>query len=211
MFHRKRPPLPDSAPALLRMAASTSDPRLRFAMLDKARTLAPDDLSVRRALLMHGRAHLCPRDCADYSYIKCWLLHAFEHPEKHTEEQQQAMARELFDSPDLSACLEIAPDREKFLSDYLYDLCLNYARIFIAGESAHMPGIFGFTSQKKMPEYLARPAADVIRNIFLCPFLSAEEQTLLAGRFYRAYSLSVGGQVEPLDQALGEEICARLA
>ena len=51
--------------------------------------------------------------------------------------------------------------------------------------------------------FLAIPAYDVISNIFLSPFLNEEEQTLLAGAFYRAYHAHMDGRTEPLDEKLG--------
>ena len=213
MLFKKPAPMPDNAPALLEAARAEPDPVRRYQYLSRARELAPDSLAVRRALLMHGRLHEVLRKGIDYSGIKCWLLHAFEHPEKHGEEERRRMAREIFDSPDLLSCLELIPEDEKpaFISRYLSDLCADYARIFIAGESSHAPSIMGFAAKGKIPEYLARPAADVINNILKCDDLTPEERALLAGRFYAAYATTVGGQVQPLDALLPAETRETLA
>ena len=40
---------------------------------------------------------------------------------------------------------------------------------------------------------LARPMADVIRNILLCPFLSAEEQEMLSRVCYRVFYAALDG------------------
>ena len=80
--------------------------------------------------------------------------------------------------------------------------------MFIRNERSHVPALFGFVPPKRLVKFLSLPAADVIRNIFLCPFLSENEQTLLSGIFYRAFYQYVNGQTETLDHALGEEIRA---
>ena len=213
MFFKKSPPMPDNAPALLEIAQAEKDPKKRCAYLTRARELAPDDLAVRRALLMHGRLHEVLKNGIDYSGIKCWLLHAFEHPEKHGEEEKKRMAREIFDSPDLAACLALVKeeDTREFMRRYLFDLCLDYARIFIAGDHSHMPSIMGIAPKGKAPDYLARPAADVILNIFSCDCLSKQERALLSKQFYAAYALSVGGQVEPLAALLPQDARDKLA
>ena len=213
MFFKKSPPMPDNAPALLEIAQAEKDPKQRCAYLTRARELAPDDLAVRRALLMHGRLHEVLKNGIDYSGIKCWLLHAFEHPEKHGEEEKKRMAREIFDSPDLAACLALVKeeDTREFMRRYLFDLCLDYARIFIAGDHSHMPSIMGIAPKGKAPDYLARPAADVILNIFSCDCLSKQERALLSKQFYAAYALSVGGQVEPLAALLPQDARDKLA
>ena len=57
------------------------DPVYAHARLKRAEILAPDSLEVQKALLLLGCLHERQRRPADYSLIKCYLLHAFEHPE----------------------------------------------------------------------------------------------------------------------------------
>ena len=214
MLFRKRkqaaPALPDDAPALLALSKAEHDPKKRHELLERALQIAPDSLDVRRAVLLAGRAHLCPHGEIDYSCLKCYLLNAFEHPEKYGEKQREQMARELFDAPELKACLELTDKKDAFMTEYLDALCRDYARIFIEGEANHKPGLFGLYSPAKLPEYLAKPAGDVLINLFDCPYLSQDERRLVAGRFYRAYGMIVGGRLEPLDARLGAERCALL-
>ena len=77
---------------LLYEAKLSDDPVYAYACLTKAETLDPDNLSVQRALLMLGRLHERGRDPADYSAIKSYVLHSFEHPEKYSEEGLKSAA-----------------------------------------------------------------------------------------------------------------------
>ncbi len=182
---------------------SAQEPRDAHAFLTRAAALAPDDLRIQKELLLRGRLHERNPHNITFHVIKCYLLHAFEHPEAHDEAEQKRMAREIFDHEQLKVCLDIAPDREAFMKEYLHDLCAEYVRMFIAGDTSHTRAILGITIGSKQPAFLAIPAYDVISNIFLSPFLNEEEQTLLAGAFYRAYHAHMDGRTEPLDEKLG--------
>ncbi len=193
------------AAMLLAEAKAAADPRDQHALLTRAAALSPQDLPVRRALLMLGRLYERDPRVVDFSVIPCYPLHVFEHPEKHDEAQQQRFARLLFDAPLLLDCLALAPDPLVFRKDYLQETSANYIEIFIRGDSSHAPRFFGLGKAN-----LARPAADVIRNTFCSPFLDEAEQQLLAGAFYRAYHQAMGGQTQALDTLLGAQIGALL-
>ncbi|NLD34074.1 MAG: hypothetical protein GX653_04110 [Clostridiales bacterium] len=213
-FQKKAPPQPPdsmSAMDLVHEAKVTEDPVYAYACLKRAEILAPDSLDVQRALLLLGRLHERDRRPADYALIKCYLLHAFEHPEKHTEEELERMARELFDDKRLQTCLSLAPDAEAFLEGYLGDLSAEYMRVFVAGESSHAPRVFGMSLKNQMPSYLARPAADIIRNAMSSAYLSAQEQRLVARAFYKAFYRQMNGDTKALDKLLGAEVYRALA
>lgn len=182
---------------------SAQDPRDAHAFLSRALELAPNDLRIHKELLLLGRLH--ERDSRNITFhvIKCYLLHAFEHPEKHDKAEQERMARELFDHEQLQSCLQIAPDREAFLKEYLHDLCAEYVRLFIANDTSHTRAVLGITIQSKQPAFLAEPAYDVISNIFSSPYLQEEEKDLLGCAFYSAYRAHMDGRTEPLDEKLG--------
>lgn len=185
---------------------SAQDPRDAHAFLSKAAEIAPDDLRVQKELLLLGRLHERDSQHITFHVIKCYLLHAFEHPEDHDQAEQKRMARELFDHEQLKHCLSIAPDPEVFLKEYLQDLCAEYVRLFIAGDTTHTRAILGITIGAKQPVYLAAPAYDVIDNILRSSSLSEDEKTLLAGAFYRAYHAHMEGRTEPLDEKLGNDL-----
>jgi len=194
-----------SVDTLLARAKDQSDPVVKYAYLSRAAQLAPEDIRAQRALLMHGRLHQRDPRRIDYSVIKCYLFHAFEHPADHVPEKQREMARELFDDPLLLKCLALAPDRDAFMKDYLQEISAAYIQLFIAGDSRHSPGIMGIVINSKLPKYLAAPAGDVIANILSCQYLDSEERLLLARAFYRAFSSFTGGAVGHLDERLGGE------
>jgi hypothetical protein len=196
---------------LLHEAKVTDDPVFAYACLKRAEIMAPDSLDVQRALLMHGRLHERGRVAGDYRVIKCYLLHCFEHPEKHSEQEQEQMAREIFDSPHLKNCLALSPQPEAFMKDYLTELCAEYMHIFIAGDTSHAPAIFGLATKGMLHRYLAKPSNDLLRNVLSSPWLSEEEQLLLARSFYQAFHRQMEGQTKELDKLLGAEICRTLA
>lgn len=212
-FKKTEPEIPDDLDlfGLLSAARKASDPRHAWKLLQRAEVLAPDSLDVQRALLMHGRLHERSPKALDYSVVKCYILHAFEHPEQHSEEELKDMAQELFEHRKLQECLRLSPDPNAFLKQYLEDLSQEYLRIFVISDSSHVPRIFGLQAPGQLHKYLAKPAADIIRNMLSSPFLSAEHQTLAARAFYQAYHRQVEGRVEALDALLGEAICRALA
>jgi len=210
----KKSTLPDldgkTPEELLFMADTAEDPRLVHHCLRRAEELTPDNLDVLRRLLMQGRLHERDPRRADFSVIKSYLLHAFEHPETHTQQEVQKMARELFDDPLLLRCLELAGDREAFLRGYLEDLSRDYMRIFVVSDNSHIPRVFGFSFKGSLQRYLAVPSRDIIMNILSSPFLKEGEATVLAKAFYRAYFEYARGESRELDALLGAEIRAQL-
>lgn len=191
---------------LLRQAQQQEKPEKKYDLLKKAHALAPDSLPVLQEMLLTGDYDRWPR--GDLRRIGCYLFHGFEHPEQHPEEEQQRMALEFFHSSLLDQCLALADDPQAFLKEYFTALGANYISIFIREDRAHMPYLFGYLATRKIPRYLAAPMGSVIRNIFLCPFLTGEQQSLLAGCFYRACYQYLEGQTGPLDENLGASICA---
>ncbi len=196
---------------LLHEARTSDDPVYAYACLKRAEMLEPANLSVQRALLMHGRLHERDKHPADYSIIKSYLLHSFEHPEQYSEEGLRKAADELFGDARLLRCLELAPDPEAFLAQYVDDLAEEYMRIFIAGDSSHAPRIFGFSAKNMLHSYLARPAADTISNALQSPFLTRVQQLLVARSVYRHFSRQMAGETKALDRLLGAEVCRVIA
>lgn len=211
---KKKPVLPDydslSLDQLLFEADTKEDPQLIYAALSRAERLEPENLDIQRRLLLHGRLHERSNKNLDFSIIKCHLLHAFEHPEKHPEEALRRMHRELFDEERLQKCLALAGDGEAFQREYLEELSKEYILIFLAPDSSHAPRVFGLSFKGSLQKYLAAPARDIISNILSSPFLSGAEAILLAKAFYRAFYEYAHGDVRELDSRLGAEIRAQL-
>lgn len=195
--------------ALLSRARAARNPEEKRALLLRAEEISPGALALQTEWLLLGDAGR-NGESPDPARLKCYLLHAFEHPLSHDEAAQRRMARELFDYPRLTGCLARAADPAAFLREYLRRLSDQYIEIFIQGQRGHVPGLLGYALPRRLPRYWAAPMADVIRNVFLCPFLTGEEQALLAGAFYRACYQRLDGRVGPLDAFLGAELCALL-
>ena len=198
----KKQPLPNGVDGLLAYAEKAAPADSERALL-QAEALAPSDLRVQRALLMLGELPRRDPRNPDRHLIKCYLFHGFECPEAYDEAAQRFMARALLDHPRLRRCLALSPDPDGFLREYLIALSGQYIHMFLLGERGHLPTLFGFTLPRRVPVAMAEPAAAILRNIFLCPFLTEAEQGLIAGCFYRAYYQALSGQTGPLDEALG--------
>lgn len=213
-FFKKKSTLSDlsgrSLEELLILAEAAEEPKDRYAILLQAEKADPDNLQVQRKLLLHGRWHERNPAKFDFSVIKCYLLHAFEHPEDHQPQEQQRMTRELFDDERLLRCLELTDNKPQFIREYLEDLAREYMQIFVSGDNRHVPRVFGISFKGSLVKYLAYPAKDIISNIFQSPYLNAEEARMLAQAFYRAFFEHAHGQVGELDKLLGPEIRALL-
>ncbi len=213
LFSRKFT-LPDlagkSREELLFLADTADDPRaVRHALL-AAEAQSPADEEVQRRLILLGRLHERDPKKPDFSVIKSYLLHAFEHPGDHPPQQERAMARELFDDQRLVRVMGISPDPRAFLRRVLEDLSREYVRIFLLGDSRHVPRLLGLTMRHSAGKYAARPASDVIANIYQSPYLSQEEAHTLARAFYRGFYLEMREDTRELDLLLGPQLRAQL-
>ena len=194
----------------LHIAETEDDPVIIHQALSRAETLAPDNLDIQMRLLLLGRLHERNPKRFDFSVIKSYLFHAFEHPEAHSESQREQMIREIFDHPRLKKAQEMAPDPEAFTQDYLLALSRDYVRMFVGGDNSHVPRVFGFTFKGSLSKYLAVPAGDIITAILASPLLSGDEGKKLAKAFYRAFYDYVSGEVKDLDKNLGPQVRAQL-
>lgn len=206
---RKEKQLPADFEGLMALAGKTDDPVLKEKCLLAAEKLRPDSLAVKRSLLMLG--NLARRDGkkADPSVIKCYMLHVFEHPEQHTEAECARLTGEVFCHPQLEACLALCGDKQKFMQEYLEEICRDYLHIFIEGQREHAGGYLGFQWIGRRVKALSRPCADMVMNMMLSPFLTEEECMLLTGIFYRS-CLAFLGRSNDLDELLPAQIRERI-
>ena len=207
---QKAVPMDADINTLLMLANSESDPVFRHKLLLRARDINPDDLAVHRALLMLGSLHEIQPNSVDFSKIKCFLIDVFENPEKYNEKEIKNKALEMFYDSQLKLCLKLASDSDVFMREYLEDLFQEYIRIFLAGDSSKVPSLFGLRPRHSIGKYLARPMANIIRNMMSCPYYSLSEQQLSSGQFYRACYRYLSGDMKWLHEELGNEILQHL-
>jgi hypothetical protein len=196
-------PAGEDVQALLRKAQEESDPVRRYAFLQRAEEADPGNLQVQKALLLHGRLHERDRHRIDFAVIKCYLLHVFEEPESYSFAQREDKIKELISEDRLVKAMDMAPDGQAFLRDYLTALSQEYIHLFLRGSSRHMKPIFGFAPAGKPSRLLAAPAAGMLRCMMKEQALSQDQRDMLAGAFYKAYGLEFQGETAYLDEALG--------
>lgn len=204
---RKAFVFPENADAeeLVLLSRTQSDPVQKHALLLRAAELNPDHLPALRELLLLGNLHKRNPAAPDYNIIKCYLLHVFEHPEKHTEEEIRTKAQEIFHHPLLQRCISLSSTPDQFITDYLMELSKEYVRLFIQGDSSHLPSLLGFTRHSHVGRYLAKPMGDCILNMLSCPFLSADEQQKLAQAFYLACNRALDSDTADLNRQIGTD------
>ena len=182
MFFRSRKiqkPLPDSVEECLALSVTAADPRDRRKYVEHALEIDGDDLKANRALLMLGRLGEGGRIDADLSRIKSYLLTIFVKPDSFTPEQRRAMAREIYDHPQLKKCLDLCADREKFLRAYIRDLSGEYAQLFIDSAGEFSGSLLGFSTPQSRVNARVAPFTKALTNILDCPDLAREERLLL--------------------------------
>jgi len=197
-----KPALKEAPEALkiCKKAAGTPDPKERYQLLSQGLQKYPDSLSLNRALLFHGRLHEQQSGSIDHSLIKCWLLHPFEAPEAHSENERRAYYAELFEGEQLKKCMTLSPDGETFYHEYLEEICARYVEIFLKGSSRHMVSMFGIPLGQ--PEKrLSAPAAQMLKAINADELLSPPQKADLTAAFRRGY-LRVLGSTRYLDALL---------
>ena len=193
------------AASLLEQALKETNPDKKYALLTEAEKTEGGSLALHKALLLLGDREGYPP--GDPRRIRCYALHSLQHPLQHSEQEQQLMAHDLFHHPRLEECLLLSRDSQALLKEYLTALSEQYIQIFLLGDR-NMHAFFPLFSRRRIIRRLSLAMGDVIRNIFLSPFLAGEEQSLLAGCFYRACHSQLSGRTDDLDEALGAEICA---
>ena len=147
---------------LVRRSGRLTKPKERKKLLDDALRLCPDSLGVNKAVLLFGRLGEQDGDCFDYHRIKSYLLHAFEEPDK--EPDGAAMLEELTGDSQLKRCLELAPDKAAFIGDYCAEMCREYVRVFLKGDTEKCNRIFGIRFGR-LDRALCRPVAKMLINM----------------------------------------------
>ncbi len=195
----------EEAIALLQSAQAESDPVKRYALLKNAEEAAPGDLRVQKALLLHGRLHERDKRKADFSIIKCYLLHIFEEPEAYSPARREEKLAQLFSEDRLQKAMAMAPDPEAFLKEYLTALSADYISLFLMGSSRHMKPLFGLSLGGKPARLLAEPASAILSHMLAEQTLAQDQRETLARAFYEAFARTMDGETGWLDEKLGAQ------
>lgn len=175
----------------LRRAEEVRDPVKRYPLYLQLLEAYPDSLAVNTALLHHGRLHERSARTVDFTVIKSYILHVFEEPESHSQQERKAFVEELFEHPRLKRCLELTVNPQTFYEQYLEWISRQYIALFLKGSSRHMRTVFGF-SMGKTEKLLADPAAKMIREMRVHPLLTPQQRQEMSQAFYRAFRQEVG-------------------
>ena len=167
----------------------------------------PGSLEVEKQLLLCGDPALHTKSRNPYRAIRCYLLQMYLEPGEFSDAERDEMRDELFHHPQLERCLALCGSDEKvsFLRDYLEELSLCFADIFMKGSNLYMRSFMGIRSLQQPHKLLAPHAARALWNMQRDEALSPDEKRLLMNAFYRGYSRSVEGLTAPLDSILSEK------
>lgn len=201
-----QPPKPEQEEVLeaLRKAEGIQDPKKRWQALQEIQARHPESLAIARELLFLGRLHeRSPRD-VDFSVIKSHLWMLYLKPRELPRERQERMREEFFEHPQLQRCLELSPNPDGFLREYLIRLATEFIRLFLRGDSLYMRRFLGFAMDSRAPKLLADPVCLMLQNIRQDAQLSGRRQEQLTQALYKAFSLDMAGETQWLDAALGK-------
>ncbi len=131
----------------------------------------PNNLLVKQAILLQGRLHERNAKKVDFGVIHCYLLNIFLEPEIFSKAQIEKNCNELMQGENLLACLALAPNKNRFLSQYYEQISKRFIELFLLGSSKYMRSFFGFSLSKNPAKTLAQPIAYMIQNILHCTAL----------------------------------------
>lgn len=190
--------------SLIEQALSNKDPiqiHDRLVELDKE---YPNNIDIKRALLLQGRLHERSPKRLDFSVIHCYLLNVFLEGEAE-KGQKAKFVEELMHGTLLLECLKLAKNRNLFLQEYYVEISQKYIELFLMGSSKYMKQFFGLSFSKNPAKTLAEPAARIIRNILYEQSLN-EYRFVLAKAFYTAFGKKFGSDYKYINEYLGDTL-----
>ena len=178
--------------------AVTSYPERKKILL-KGLEACPGSPEIAWELLFVGQEGPKKGKALDFSIIKCWILEIYRKPGELSAEKQDSMRAQLFDAPELKACLERFADPEQKQKEYLLRLCREYISIFLEGDSQVMGRLFGFSLERNKEKRLAEPVARMIERMKTDEKLLPEQREQLALAMRIAYLSRANGNEQYLD------------
>ena len=178
--------------------AVTSYPE-RKKILQKGLEACHGSLEIAWELLFVGQEGPKKGKALDFSIIKCWILEIYRNPGELSAEKKDSMRAQLFDAPELKACLERFADPEQKQKEYLLRLCREYISIFLEGDSQVMGRLFGFSLERNKEKRLAEPVARMIEQMKADEKLLPEQREQLAQAMRIAYLSRANGNEQYLN------------
>lgn len=177
--------------------AETAYPRRRE-ILQKGLKECPGNREILWELLFTGEAAGGRR--IDFSVIKCHALDFYLEPENYREPQRDRMRGELFDAPELKACLALFEDPEEKQRAYLRRLCREYVTIFLEGNNRIMGSFFGLRNEKSRGKRLAKPVKKMLSRMGEDEKLLPEQRQMLREEMTRAFAAKAEGNTALLEE-----------
>lgn len=206
-MQQAQPDMPQELKQLLKKIDEQADPVKKHKLLTEAQEKYPDSLEVAEELLFLGRLHERSNRNVDFSIIKCHVWHMYLTPSDFSEEKKDAMRQELLAHPQLLRCLELAPDKDRYMRRYLERLAGEFVNLFLKGSSHYSRSIFGLRLDTRMDRVLADPAAHMLRCIYQDDQLTPQQRDMMYDAFYRAFLAEAGGKSTWVDELLEKLDC----
>ena len=176
----------------------------RRKILLKGLEACPDSREIAWELLFTGEPESKKKWAVDFSVIKSWILEMYWKPKDFSEEKKDKMRAQLFDAPELKACLVRFENPEEKQKEYLLKLCREYVELFLEGSNQVMGNIFGFQLERNKEKKVAAPVAEMIGRIRADEKLLPEQREQLWKALYQGYVAWANGKTEYLDERLNE-------
>lgn len=190
---------------ILKAKSIPSYPERRKILL-KGLEACPDSREISWELLFTGEPEARRRGALDFSVIKSWVLEIYWKPKDFSEEKKDRMRAQLFDAPELKACLSRFENPEEKQREYLLRLCKEYVGLFLEGSNQVMGNIFGFQIDRNKEKKVAVPVAEMIGRIRRDEKLLPEQREQLWKALYQGYVAWANGKTEYLDERLNADL-----
>jgi len=178
--------------------AVTSYPERKKILL-KGLEACPGNREIEWELLFIGEQGPRKGKVFDFSIIKSWVLEIYRKPGDFSADRRDSMREQLFDAPQLKACLNRFENPERKQQEYLDRLCREYVELFLEGDNLIMGNFFGFRIERNKEKKLAAPVGEMIARIKADEKLSPQQREQLWKSLYQGYGTRTGGKMEHLD------------
>lgn len=166
----------------------------------------PNNLDIKKALLLQGNLHLRNKKLADFSIIHSYMLNIYLEPNEIKKDKFNELHNELINGQRLNDCLKVANDKNKFLQQYYVDISENFINLFMKNSSRYIKSIMGIKIIKNEAKALSFYGAKIIKNIFNDSNIEENLKTTIAKSFYIAYGNVLGNEYQFINEYLDNSI-----